>query len=73
MSIPKIVNRLNNISIDLNYSEITKNPFFSADKSILDEWSSYLDKIRKSGNSVGAMIEIIAEGVPAGLGAPIYG
>ncbi len=58
---------------NLDYSEIPKNPFFSADKSILDDWSSYLDKIRKSGNSVGAMIEIIAKGVPAGLGAPIYG
>ena len=43
------------------------------DRKILDDWSAYLDKLRKSGNSVGAMIEIIARGVPPGLGAPIYG
>ena len=57
----------------IDFSEIRKNPFFSADKNIVEEWSNYLEKIRKSGNSVGAVIEIIAQGVPAGLGAPIYG
>ena len=36
-------------------------------------WAEYLDKVRKSGSSIGAVIEIVAEGVPAGWGAPIYG
>jgi chorismate synthase len=36
-------------------------------------WKTYLDGIRKSGSSIGAVIEVVAENVPAGLGAPIYG
>src|SRR5262249_39610728 len=42
-------------------------------RSTVQAWASYLDGIRKSGSSCGAVIEIVAEGVPAGLGAPIYG
>ncbi len=53
-------------------SEISKNPFWSPDKDSVSEWGTYLDKIRKDGNSVGAVIEIISQNVPAGLGAPIY-
>ena len=64
----KSINRSN-----IDFSEVPRNPFFSADKKIVDDWSAYLDRIRKSGNSVGAIIEIIAKGVPPGLGAPIYG
>jgi len=37
------------------------------------EWTTYLDSIRKNGSSVGAVIEVVAENVPAGLGAPLYG
>jgi chorismate synthase len=40
---------------------------------MVTEWETYLDKIRKSGSSIGAVIEVRASGVPAGLGAPIYG
>ena len=39
---------------------------------MVPRWEKYIKELRKSGNSVGAMIEIIAKGVPAGLGAPLY-
>ena len=43
------------------------------DAKAADDWAAYLDGLRKSGSSVGAIIEITARGVPAGLGAPVYG
>ena len=49
------------------------NPFWCPDPDSVSNWESYLDSIRKEGNSVGAVIEIHASGVPAGWGAPIYG
>lgn len=52
--------------------EILRNPFFIPDAAVVDEWADYLDAIRKGHSSVGAMIELLAEGVPPGLGAPIY-
>ena len=55
------------------WDEVDKNPFFSPDPGIVDVWSKYLDELRKSGNSCGAVIEVVAEGVPPGWGAPIYG
>jgi chorismate synthase len=55
------------------WDEVDSNPFFSPDPGIVETWSNYLDGIRKAGSSVGAVIEIVAEGVPAGWGAPIYG
>ena len=51
---------------------IYKNPFFCPDKSMLKIWEKYLLSIRKAGSSCGAIIEIRANGIPAGLGAPIY-
>ena len=51
---------------------ISKNPLFCPDKSIIKLWEKYLLSIRKSGSSCGAIIEVRARGVPAGLGAPIY-
>ena len=54
-------------------SEIASNPFFCPDVVAAKEWEDYLAAIRKDGSSVGAVIEVVAEGVPAGLGAPIYG
>tara|TARA_Y100000590_G_scaffold439226_1_gene562981 strand:+ start:11405 stop:12490 length:1086 start_codon:yes stop_codon:yes gene_type:complete len=51
---------------------ILKNPFFCPDKSIVKLWEKYLLSIRKSGSSCGAVIEVRARGIPAGLGAPIY-
>lgn len=53
--------------------EIEKNAFWCPDAVAAKEWEEYLDGIRKSGSSVGAVIEVVASGVPAGLGAPIYG
>ncbi len=52
--------------------EILRNPFFIPDAAVVDEWSDYLEAIRKNRNSVGAAIEVMAEGCPPGLGAPIY-
>lgn len=62
--------KINSSKIDL--SQINKNPFFCPDLSAVSIFEDYLTEIRKSGDSVGAMIEIIAKNVPAGLGEPIY-
>src|SRR2546429_648967 len=56
-----------------DFDEIARNPFFCPDKDKAAFFESYLDEIRKKGSSIGAVIEVVAEGVPAGLGAPIYG
>src|SRR5499426_978140 len=55
-----------------DWDEIAKNPFFCPDKDKAAFFESYLDGIRKAGSSIGAVIEVVAEGVPPGLGAPIY-
>lgn len=63
-------------AIDRNawdWAEVENNPFWCPDAKMAQRWEEYLDGIRKSGSSIGAVIEIVAEGVPAGLGAPIYG
>ena len=56
-----------------SWPEVDNNPFFAPDPGIIDTWTRYLDEVRKSGSSVGAVIEVVAEGVPPGWGAPIYG
>jgi chorismate synthase len=56
-----------------SWSQVNKNPFFAPDKKIVPVWEKYLDDIRKSGSSVGAVIEVRATGIPAGWGAPVYG
>ncbi len=55
-----------------DWDEVGNNPFFCPDKNKAAFYADYLDGIRKSGSSIGAVIEVVAEGVPAGLGAPIY-
>ena len=55
-----------------DWNEVGNNPFFCPDAKQAKVFESYLDGVRKSGSSVGAVIEVVAEGVPAGLGAPIY-
>ncbi len=55
-----------------DWNEIGNNPFFCPDAQQAKLFESYLDEVRKSGSSVGAVIEVVAEGVPAGLGAPVY-
>ena len=56
-----------------DWDEINRNPFFCPDAKAASLWETYLDGVRKAGSSVGAVIEVIAEGAPAGWGAPIYG
>ena len=55
-----------------SWDEVDNNPFFCPDAKAAAAWEIYLEGIRKSGSSVGAIIEVVAEGIPAGLGAPIY-
>ena len=55
-----------------DWSEVDKNPFFCPDAKQAKFFEEYLDGVRKSGSSIGAVIEVVAEGVPAGLGAPVY-
>ncbi|HEY8255057.1 MAG TPA: chorismate synthase [Rhizomicrobium sp.] len=55
-----------------SWNEVDNNPFFCPDAKAAAAWEIYLEGIRKSGSSVGAIIEVVAEGIPAGLGAPIY-
>ncbi|MBX7146863.1 MAG: chorismate synthase [Alphaproteobacteria bacterium] len=56
-----------------NWNEINQNPFWCPDSTMVEIWAKYLDAIRKEGSSIGAMVEITARQVPAGLGCPIYG
>lgn len=55
-----------------DWAEVARNPFFCPDKDKAAFFETYLDDIRKKGSSIGAVIEVVAEGVPVGLGAPIY-
>ncbi|WP_371038039.1 MULTISPECIES: chorismate synthase [unclassified Rhodosalinus] len=52
---------------------IDGNPFWCPDPQAAEDWAAYLDALRKSGDSAGAVIEVVASGVPPGLGAPVYG
>jgi chorismate synthase len=54
------------------WDEIGKNDFFCPDAKTVPLWAEYLESIRKKGSSIGAIVEVVAEGIPAGLGAPIY-
>ena len=56
-----------------DWSHVEENPFFIANASIVPELESFMDRLRKSGDSVGARIEVIASGVPVGWGQPVYG
>ncbi len=56
-----------------DWNEINNNPFFCPDAQAASQWADYLDGIRKSGSSIGAVVEVVASGVPAGWGAPVYG
>ncbi|MEE9375622.1 MAG: chorismate synthase [Rhizobiaceae bacterium] len=55
-----------------DWDEVNRNPFFCPDPVMAKEWAKELDQIRKSGSSIGAVIEVVANGVPSGWGAPIY-
>jgi len=56
-----------------DWAEVERNPFWSPDAKAAATWEQYIDDVRKAGSSTGAVIEVVAENVPAGLGAPIYG
>ena len=56
-----------------DWDEVDRNPFFCPDAETATVWAEYLDDIRKRGSSIGAVIEVVADGLAAGLGAPVYG
>ena len=56
-----------------DWGQVAENPFFCPDAVTARLWETYLGEVRKAGSSAGAVIEIVAEGAPPGLGAPIYG
>lgn len=56
-----------------DWEEITRNPFWCPDSSLVNEWENLLDSTRKSGSSVGALVEVNVSGVPPGWGSPVYG
>ena len=55
-----------------DWDQVDRNPFFCPDARAAEAWAGYLDGVRKAGSSIGAVIEVRAEGAPAGLGEPIY-
>ncbi len=55
-----------------NWDEIANNPFWCPDANTVKTWETYLDQTRKAGSSIGAVVEIVARGVPVGLGSPVY-
>ena len=65
---PHEINREN-----FDWDQIDQNEFWTPDAQAAQDWATYLDDIRKSHNSVGAIIEVVARNVPPGLGAPVYG
>ncbi len=56
-----------------DWAEVDRNPFFCPDARAAKAWEVYLDGVRTDGSSIGAVVEVIAEGAPPGLGAPLYG
>ncbi len=55
-----------------DWDQIDQNPFWTPDADAATTWADYMDGLRKSGNSVGGIIEVVVKGAPAGLGAPVY-
>lgn len=56
-----------------DWAEVDRNPLFCPDAVMAEQWADYLDGVRKNGSSIGAVVEVVAEGVPVGWGAPLYG
>ncbi|QGM98342.1 chorismate synthase [Methylocystis parvus] len=56
-----------------DWTEVEKNPLFCPDAVMAGQWADYLDGVRKAGSSIGAVVEVVAAGAPAGWGAPLYG
>jgi chorismate synthase len=55
-----------------DWNAVETNPFWCPDPAIVTRWTEYLDGVRKAGSSIGAIVEVVASGIPAGLGEPIY-
>lgn len=55
-----------------DWDQVDQNPFFCPDPVAASQWAEYLEGVRKAGSSTGAVIEVVASGVPAGWGEPIY-
>ena len=56
-----------------DWAEVERNPFWCPDPQMVPVWERHIDALRRAGDSTGAVIEVVASGVPMGLGAPIYG
>jgi chorismate synthase len=68
--------QIGNMKVDRSlwdWDAVDANPFFCPDPAMAVAWADYVDEVRKAGSSIGAIIEVVAEGVPPGWGAPIYG
>lgn len=55
-----------------NWAEVDQNPLFCPNAQTAEKWATFLDEVRQKGSSVGAVVEVVASGVPAGLGEPSY-
>lgn len=69
------LSQLGPLAIDpakFDWAQVHQNPFFSPDADIVAEMETYMDALRKEGNSIGAKISVVASGVPVGLGEPIF-
>ncbi len=67
--------QLGGLQVDRNrwdWDAVGQNPFNSPDPAVVADWAAYLDQVRAQGSSVGAVIEVVASGVPAALGEPVY-
>jgi chorismate synthase len=58
--------------VDFDWDEINRNPFFCPDVNMVGQMEKYMDALRKEGESIGAKITVVADGVPPGLGEPIF-
>ncbi len=56
-----------------DWDEVERNPFNAPDAGVVNRWADYLEGLRKAGSSCGAIVEVVADGIPVGLGAPVYG
>jgi chorismate synthase len=67
------MSQLGDIAIPLeDWNEVHRNPFFAAGQSMVETLEAYMDALRRSGDSCGARIDVVAEGVPVGLGEPLF-
>jgi chorismate synthase len=76
LAIKGYMTRMGEMTIDrenIDWDAIDTNDFWLPDAKAAPEWEAYLKKLRKDKNSVGAEVEVVARGVPVGLGAPVYG